>query len=373
MVQRCAYPLVLLALAAARPARPAEQPPPQPIIAYLNEVVRWYHEQGAVELLSGDPGDVVFADGVRRNARQVLQLAFVFARADAVLEPSPSAPANGAAGGGQGLTAMARRVDEASAAVERAQADVDALQRQLSQATAADRPLLGERLAEARGELQLATVRKDTLAGMAEFASEAGLGGGGGLLGQIDELQRAVPESTSQGAPPAPVPTQPTASRPAEGGIAALTAQAVGLGQKVRQLRGDEALTARLREDSRKLTTPLAGTLRGTLQAADQLEQAPATDDPATLKERIQSLAELTSRFKAVSSALVPLGKVNLLLDAHRANLAQWRAAVNAQFDSALWTLLLHLAFLAAAIAAILVASGFWRRATFRYVRDPRR
>ena len=65
--------------------------------------------------------------------------------------------------------------------------------------------------------------------------------------------------------------------------------------------------------------------------------------------------------------------KLSVLIDAHRAILSQWHTAADAQWTVVLRTLLLHLGLLALAIAIILVASGFWRRATLRYVHDPRR
>lgn len=69
----------------------------------------------------------------------------------------------------------------------------------------------------------------------------------------------------------------------------------------------------------------------------------------------------------------MPLGKAVVLLDEHAATLGEWKAAADTQYAADLRALLLHLGLLAVAVAGVLAASSFWRRATLRYVQDLRR
>lgn len=364
--------LVLLASTSAL-AQPTAQ---QPVIGYLNEVLRWYHEQVSVAQLATDPSDVVFADAVRRQAGQVVKLAIQFARADVSLEPTT--PAKGAGEAGQqavstGNDALKARAQEAASTVVEKQAAVDAIGKELG-GSARSRSLVGQRLAEARSELQLALARRDALSALVEFSDQSGVGGGSaGLLGQIDELERSVPEAAGTAEVPAPAPSSAASQRAGSGGVVALVTQGFSLARKLQQLRDDETITVSLRASTDKMRAPLGAEMRETLQQANQASSEPQADDPKALADRTQTFAQLTQRFKAVAGALVPLAKLTVLIDAHRAIVSQWHTVAEARWAAVLRTLLLHLGLLAVAIAAILVASGFWRRATLRYVHDPRR
>jgi len=71
-------------------------------MGHLNETITWYRQQMTQVQLANGPADLVFASVARQSARQILQLAFAFARAEAPLVPdqgldktpaSPSGPA----------------------------------------------------------------------------------------------------------------------------------------------------------------------------------------------------------------------------------------------------------------------------------------
>ena len=91
------------------------------------------------------------------------------------------------------------------------------------------------------------------------------------------------------------------------------------------------------------------------------------------LADRRKRLDEITDHFQKLSAAAVPLGNEAVLLDSMRANLTEWREAVDSEYDASFRALLVHLGLLVAALGVIFAASGFWRRATFRYISDFRR
>ena len=356
----------------------AGRPAAQPIVAFLDEAIAWYRQQGAQARLATDPADVVFLDAARQQARQVIQLAFAFARAAATLEPRQETQAAPAATGHLNIESVSRMAADAASDVERAQTSADALRRQLAAATTRrKRTLLKEQLAEVRSELALAQARRQNLTSFLDFLKQAGSGttGGAGLQEQIEELQRSVPdaETATTAATSTQAATATSARRATPSGIIALTGDVLALGRKVRALREGSRHTTALRAAIDKIRAPLAADLRATLQRGDQLSDAADSTDEGVLAQRTRDLGQITSHFKAISSAVIPLGKAGVLLDAHRATLDEWRATTDDQYDADLRALALHVALLVLAIAAILVASAFWRRATFRYVRDPRR
>jgi small-conductance mechanosensitive channel len=141
----------------------------------------------------------------------------------------------------------------------------------------------------------------------------------------------------------------------------------------VSALRNASLATTRLSAEVDKRRAPLLADLRATLQHGDQLSADADNADPASLPQRTRDIDELTAHFKKVTAALLPLGKLAIVLQSARANFDQWRDVVDDGDGVILRSLMLRVLLLGIAIAAILGASAFWRRATFRYVRDPRR
>ena len=353
--------LAALPLAAADPAPPRDQA----IIDTLNQTIAWYRRVSAQAQLATEPGDVVFVDQNLHLTRQALALAFEGARAAAALPSAASAP-----GGTQ--APVSKRASEVDALVQKLQADVSGLERQ---AAAAARPraraaLEGE-LAEARSELGLAQARAQALKALSDFAAQGG--GSGGLLGQIEELERSVPEVKAEAAPRSTPPAQVAAAPKPASGVLGLFSELFSLTHKRRELREALVQTSGLRTQTDRLRAPLLADLKATLQEGDQLTAAPDPADAALLAQRKKRLDELTAGFKKISAVIIPLGKEAVLLEGVRANLTQWEASTDSAADAVLRSLALRLGLLAALVALVLAGSELWRRATFKYFRDVRR
>src|SRR5207253_1982350 len=245
---------------------------------------------------------------------------------------------------------------------QKTQAEVDALQRQAA-AAPRRRTVLEQQLAETRSELAFAQARAQALKTLSDFTAQVGAGSAG-LLGQIDELERSVPEVRAPG---------PASPRQTGQGVIGLAEKLFAIGRKAREIRESLSQTAELRAASEKLRAPLGSELRTTLQQGEELAAAPDVSNSRVLADRKQRLDQLTAEFKKVSGALLPLGKEAVLLDAVRANLTQWDAASDGEYATVLRSLAVRAALLVALIGLLLGGSELWRRATFRYVRDPRR
>jgi small-conductance mechanosensitive channel len=364
-----------LALATFAAARGDGQPSGQAVVDYLNQSITWYRRLASQSQLVTEPADVLFVDDDLQLGRQTIALAFESSRAQAaLLSGSPAAPQ---APGRSGLPGLAARASEAELAAQRAQAEVDALQRRIAASTR-HRATLQRQLAETRSELALAQARAQTLKALSDFTSQAGNPSGSGLLAQIDELERSVPEARASrvgtnSSPRTSSATAVAARKTQPNGVISLFEEVLALSRKLREIRDTMELTGTVRAASDRLRTPLIEDLRSTLQQGDQLSAAPETTDAAMLADRRKKLDDLTAHFKKVSAALLPLDKQAVLLDAVRSNLAQWRAATDDQYESELRSLLLRVGLAVLVLMALAAASEFWRRATFRYVRDLRR
>ena len=113
--------------------------------------------------------------------------------------------------------------------------------------------------------------------------------------------------------------------------------------------------------------------MRSTLQRGEGLSGEARSADLAILAGRKRDLDEVTSHFKQVTAAMVPLAKQAVLLGSYSALLNDWRGTISSQYGTELRSLLLHLGFLILGIGFVLVVSELWRRATFRHVHDTRR
>jgi len=128
-----------------------------------------------------------------------------------------------------------------------------------------------------------------------------------------------------------------------------------------------------LQETNEKIRGPLRTELLDALHRADALSQTRPSDNPQALDALKGQFDELTSRFKLLASAGVPLAEQNILLGSTRSALEQWHDAVHGEYFRVIRALLIRLGAIAISILILLGISNLWRRATFRYVTDVRR
>jgi small-conductance mechanosensitive channel/cob(I)alamin adenosyltransferase len=377
----------------------AQSAPPQPdeataVLRYLNQTVAWYRSVLLEQQLASEPADMVFAENSRTIALQVLRLTFEFGHSAATLLQAEAKRNSGdqppAQDGAPQSKNLAQLAAAAQARVKQAQNDLETLQRQAATAPDKKRQILEDQIAEQHSEIDLAQARYQTLSSFVDFANTTGGTSATGLQAKVNELERTVPEARStksdtavSAATPAPVETKAndqssnqaplSASRTQSYGIVALATDLFALSRKLRSQRDALDNTTALREQVNTIRSPMIARLRQVTQRGEELSSAEQSTDPKVLADRRKSLDELTAEFKQLSSVVVPIGKVGILLDAERSNLSQWRSDTERQYTLELRNLALRLIILAIAVGIVFLFSEFWRRATFRYVHDPRR
>jgi small-conductance mechanosensitive channel len=154
--------------------------------------------------------------------------------------------------------------------------------------------------------------------------------------------------------------------------LLALITDLVALTRKMHRLDQAMKSTDALSQSAQKLTAPLVANLTAAAQRGDAIEQQESTD-PAVLAQQKRELDALTANFKQISALMLPLGKQRVLLERYKSSLANWRAAVKNDYSAEARALILRLSILGAVLIAFVALADLWRRATFRYIHDPRR
>ena len=427
--------LFILLIAAALCACFAQEQPETPsttLLAFLSQSIDWYHRVQTPGQLSTDPGDSIYSSYNQSSSLEAVSLIFEFARAEAIqvqLEnPQGASPVTDGTQNGRNLPQL---VASAQDKVKQATTDLNTLQQQASSAAGKKRQTLDDQVAEQKSELDLAQARLDALQNMSAFAAA---GTSAGLLGKINELERTVPavrtvvrnvrptrgeaarnessantatNAASNGSPgqaaipgnPAPsgtaagtsasnspspatvfspvqvaAPAAPVAATKQQGtGILGLTGDLLSLTNKISAQRSAITATVQLRASLDKIRNPLIQQLRNVNKRGDDLSGAPQSNDPAVLAARRQQIEALTADFRHLSAVLLPLAKASLLLDSTSNNLAEWHSESERTYSTLARGLLLRLGVLVLALILVGVASDFWRRAIFRYIREQRR
>ncbi|HZQ68814.1 MAG TPA: mechanosensitive ion channel family protein [Terriglobales bacterium] len=364
-----------------------QQSPAQSLISFLNQTVVWYRQLTLQQQLATEPSDVLFLNDNRQLGEQIVGLSFEFARARAqaiMAQPGPAVapdPDNPSASRYQNLATLAAQADNQAKQI---QAELDSQKQQLPEATGKKRRMFESAIAETQSELELVTVRRDTLRSLLQFVSGANAGGatGGGLLAQIEELARTVPGGTGNnkgqpsGGGAAVQQTQvgvPSSPRPQPSGILGLSSDLITLRHKLRALEEASRSTDSLQKSARSMMTPMIANIKDLAKRGNEISSAPDATDPAVLAQQKEELDGMTAQYKQLSASVLPLGKQSVLLDLYKRSLGNWRNTVENEYSSELRGLILRLAVLAAVLIIVFAISEVWRRATFRYVQDVRR
>jgi hypothetical protein len=379
---------VLLQLGSGQPGPPSNPSPanlpdaPQ-ITAYLLQAVDWYERVGWQQQMAGEPSDLVFLNNDRQISKQILQLAFDFAKAQAqLLSNQGSAQTQPAQASTQeGHDALFRAALDADDEVQQIRAELESDKQKLARSDARAQEKLQSTIAELESELVLARSRSQMFHNMRQFLSRAGTAGvsTSSLLAEIDQLQRSVPELDSDAAKAAPTAANPAAAnqlpaRPSQpAGILELVEDLLGLHRRTRLLDETKQATDMLADSSQKLREPLHKELSDIIQRGDQLAKQADTSTPAQLVDVKRKLDSLAGSFRQTSAGVLPLEYQSVLFELYAANLAHWRSAISSRYAADLRSLVLRSVIFGAIIVAIAALAEFWRRATFRYVHDPHR
>lgn len=360
-------------------------------MAHLNSVIQFYRSSIQPIQKAGEPNDVIYRDQAVAQASQVAGFAFQSAKAESALiagyQAHTEAQASGAQSGEQ------QRMQNTEAMAEKQIAALKAQEAALDKQIASAKPKalagLQAQRKQIEGALDLETAMKDALekiVGMVAGDNDTG------LVGDIERLQQSVPELQGTNKTAAPPLTTLESAR-----SSGLTSQGAVLFELIETRHALTTLihnNDRLHQQALALRLPMSKILRSLVQQGQQLSQdtaaavtqAAAAQAAATGKAAVghevpaatqtnsgATIGNITTEFKALAAATVPLSQEIIVLEQSRANLAAWQAAVDQEYNTIFHALLLRILVIAIALGVIIGAGELWTRATNKYVRDIRR
>ncbi len=348
------------------------------MISYLSDAISWYRHLAIEAALVREPTETLYYSDDRQMANQILDLAFSYARAEADLLAKSPARAGGhevSVAPNPGMVALQQRAAQADQELKDAQSRLAAAQSKLATAPRRQRATLESQVAAAQSEIDLAQARADAVKTLLQLETAAPAEGGpGGLAGQIDELERSVPDAERAGKQPAasagPV-TQAGVSEPS--GIGGIASDLLAMRHKISALDEIVDLTRALGAHAARLRDPLVAELSRIDARGAELARENTAGDIAAFRTRQTELQDLVERHKLASAALLPLSKQSVILGLYVENLGRWRVALERRATADMVRLATRLVALAVLLATIFLGALVWRRIAFRYVQDIRR
>ncbi len=166
------------------------------VLSHLNAVVRIFRLSLAPIQKIGEPSDMLYRDQALTQATQIADLAFQSSRAEADLltafsKQSGTLTAPPVEGEAQKLQSTRAGVTQRLADLKSQQQTIN---KSLETARASQRPALQQQLQQTEGGIELYQAMSDALH---KIALTADNGANSGLSGDIDRLQRSVPELVS--------------------------------------------------------------------------------------------------------------------------------------------------------------------------------
>jgi small-conductance mechanosensitive channel len=365
-------------LSADTPPSAYQLPSNSEVIDYLLQSVNWYRHVYAERQVANEPGDLMFLDDNQAIERQIVQLSFEFAKADATLQTSAtslhgkttasdSPPADLAH-----FIELKTRNDQLS---QEAIEEIKNLDKRLSRAKGVDRRKLQAAKEDAQTRLHLLSAVAQGLNNLVEFVQTPGEGKARSehLDATINDLAQSIPELRGEAIPPATTRLQETNSGMANGdaGILGLVSDVSAKNRKLRVVDEKIRLTDNLTLAANNLRIPLADFITRLIQTVAISNSQ--TSDLMSLREQKSHLDAITIDLKEFSPVIVALDKQKVLLAEYKSHLLPWRIAAASQYRQA-WKQLLNRVIVVLSIIGLLLAVGrLSRRFTLRRVHDPNR
>ncbi|HEX8756512.1 MAG TPA: mechanosensitive ion channel family protein [Steroidobacteraceae bacterium] len=394
------------AAALAASAKPASLLPltSAQVLKHVRASVSWYRDLATLEQISLPGVDPVARGQLQQQAITAVHLAFDFGKAaEDVLgrrAQVESASASKAAGSGEtqppAPTLLAKLDQEAAELSSREaglKAQLSAVDTQLRRAKGARaRAALGDQRAGVAAGLQLVQQIESNVDQLRRF-EESALSGQGkppkGLRAQLAYLEKSVPElatgaapgggAAAAAAPPAAghastakpaAKSTPTNFQPQSAGIVTLIGQWLALHQDRSQIAAAGKDTTDLQKELTDTRSPLLASIR---QLVGSGLASIETGSSAQLAAQRPTIEAGTEQLRELSGILIPLGEQALTLSNAQSTLDDWSHTLASQESTVASYLGVRVGFLLGWIAAVLIFSEIWRRATFRYLPDARR
>lgn len=365
--------------------QPGQAPKAPDVTTYLKETINWYHGRVVEQNIANETGDLTLVNQNQEISGQIVRLAFDFAREEEQNESKQAK--SGPAQDQKEVPSQYQRLAQAAATADlqfkQSQKELESLRKKLETSSGKKRQEIESLVSETESELAFHQAHRDALNNILQFATKSSKNEAGavGLKAQIEELASSVPAALSSpgGTPAKQGSTEPSAkisppkNRQDLSGIWGLAADLFRLSHKKHILDQRLESTNHLIETAKQVRAPLVANLRGLVQSADQLANQSPSTNPTALAQQKKQLDAFTAQFKEISDVLLPLGKQGILLNLYNRTLINWQQAVRDEYSNVMRSFLVRIGILAIIFGVVFAAGEAWRRAIFRYIREPRR
>jgi len=317
--------LITVGLAAQISPAASDLPSNQNVIAFLTLSIDWYRHCAIERQIATDPVDLVFLEGNRQTAAQILQLSFDFARAgaqsSAIADADSQKGSTASSTGSPDLVQFVQLETNTELQSRQATEEIEAIQEKIKTADGVQLPELQAALDAAQSRLVVLQAGLGTLRQLVEFMRVFTSRETGDLASRIDDLARTVPDATN----PSTAGSQTQASMPSlsaksgDSGILALSSEVSALGRKLNILDDEIRRSESLRQSSDALRNPFLAEINKRLPAVT--ENTLQGSDLAELQRQKTRLDELGALVKTLSPAIVALDKQRVLLAAYTLHL----------------------------------------------------
>ncbi|HKO13895.1 MAG TPA: hypothetical protein VJV22_18140, partial [Acidobacteriaceae bacterium] len=341
----------------------------QAIIRHLNAVIQFYRTVHEPIQKAGEPNDVVYREQAVAQASQIAGFAFQSAKAEAALlsgqNPQAAAPQSTDQ---QRMQASQARAEQRITDLRQRLAVLD---RQIAAAPARKLEELQTQRNQLQAALDLSMAMKDALEKITTFSRGAA---GKGLVADVERLQQSIPELQGNDNKTS-YPQITTVESALSSGVVTQSSVLIDLAESRHTLQTLLDQNEKLHQQVLGLRTPMVAILRNLIATGQQLSDdaaPPAPDNGAPAEAPPVAPADLksiTTRFKSVSAATVPLSQEMIVIDQSRANLSAWQSSLTNEYGRILNALMLRILVIALALAIILGGGEIWTRATTRYIR----
>ena len=352
----------------------------QAILDHLSDVLRFYRLATTKIQKAGASSDILYAEQSKAQATQIAQLAFQSARNEAALLERANASENAAVPGqgnnsspaAQKLAAARARITDQIAALQVTDAANDAA---IAHSNAKTRPALLQKQEQIDGEFKLLQATLDAQNRIASLTENQGTRAG--LAGQIERLANSAPELTSGTGKSITAPPLENVGDTQHSGLVTQATVLFDVLSARRSIDQQIAETDRLRDQADNLRVPFVNVLRSLIHQGEALSQQSINNVTPNSTQDIlatrKQFDELTSTFRVLSDAMLPLSQEIVILEQERGTLSSWRVATDAEYKSILRSLFIRAAFIACALLLLMMIGQIWSRTTVHYVSDLRR
>lgn len=368
------------------------------LLGHLEKITAWQRNILSINTTPDNALEKLLKDTLQRSSGKVLQYGFEFARAQASILSDQKQeivtvedPKNNRAQINRTVTDVTNRIAD----IQKEQTALESKIRRTPRR--AQTPLLIQR-EKLASELKIAIARQALLKSLVKLFDGDESTSSDDVLTKINNLSLTVPgaakkkavKTTDASATPSPAAqvmavatmTPALAAAPAEEnadvkppskGLIGTVSDMLALYRKKQDLAGLINETSTLHDDNREMIDAMRMTLQQSVARGNELTQSLTSADKAAIETQRAQIDDLVDNFKQLSIAVVPLGQVNVWLEASERDLQEWRGSLDEQLAQLTRTLLWQGLLLGLAILIPLLLSEIVRRAIKNYVQDSKR